>query len=179
MRIVLIRHFKVKHKFPYFCDSKNYDIEFLKYENADLISNYLATSSNHFSICYSSNSKRAKETAQKVFKKKIITTNELSEVPIKAIFSTKLKIPFILWNILNRIAWYLNSKNTPETKNQTKKRAIQFLSKLNRNEDKNILIVSHRFFLLTLQNELIKIGFKGKRMISPKNGKFYTFENKE
>jgi len=179
MRIVLIRHFKVKHKFPLFCDSKNYDIEFLKYENADLIPNCLDTSSNHFSICYSSNSKRAKETAKKVFKKKIITTDELAEVPIKAIFSTKLKIPFILWNILNRIAWYFNSKNTPENKNQTKKRAIQFLSKLNKNEDENILIVSHRFFLLTLQKELFRMGFMGKKIFSPKNGKFYTFENKQ
>lgn len=179
MRLVLVRHFKVKHKFPHFCDSKNYDIEFLKYENADLIPNRLVTSSNHFSICYSSNSKRAKETAQKVFKKNIITTDELAEVPIKAIFSTKIKIPFVFWNIINRIAWFFNLKNSSETKNQTKKRAIQFLSRLNKIENKNILIVSHRFFLLTLQNELLKIGFKGKRMISPKNGKFYTFENKQ
>ncbi|MBU5316365.1 histidine phosphatase family protein [Clostridium bornimense] len=55
-------------------------------------------------------------------------------------------------------------------------RAKNFISKIDINKDRDILIVSHGFFLLTLVEELKSLGFKGDIPIRMGNGCLYILE---
>jgi hypothetical protein len=177
MKIGLLRHFKTDHQFPGRCNSEEYDREYLRYEQSSVILPDCIVSTDGYSVCYASTTLRAVETAQAVFKKEIIPTDELAEVPLQAIFRTKLQLPLKLWHFINRVGWAFNSRKLPETRTQTKERAVKFLSRIlgaNSNK-KNILLVTHGFFMFTLQFELLKRGFKGKEIIKAKHGKLYEF----
>ncbi len=175
MKIGLLRHFRVENEAPKICNSEEYDQACFQYDRCEIIENDCPTTTEDYSICYCSSLKRAVDTARRVFNKEIIPTAELAEVPIRAIFKTTLRLPFALWNIINRIGWLLNFKILPETRKQTKKRAARFLNKILESDHKSILIVSHGFFMLTLQEELIKRGFKGDRIINARHGRLYEF----
>ena len=175
MKIGLLRHYKVNHSFPWFCDSDKYNMEYLKYDRANVSFNNNNLSVKDYTVCYSSKKKRAIETARHLFGDQIRITDRLIEVPIKALFNTRIKIPFLLWNIINRFAWFINSKRLPETRTTTRQRAARFLQEICRRENGNVLVVTHAFFILTLQSELQRLGFKGERIISPRNGKLYEF----
>lgn len=177
MKIGLLRHFKVNHSFPWFCNSEKYDQEYLKYDEANISPNCNKLSVKEYSVCYVSKKKRAVETARHLFGDRIRTTDSLIEVPIKAMFNTRIKLPFLLWNVINRLAWFFNSKRLPETRTTTQERAARFLQEVCQKEDGNVLVVTHAFFILTLKSELQKMGFKGERIINPRNGKLYEFEN--
>lgn len=179
MKIGLIRHFRVKHTFPVFCNSENYEIEYVKYEDANIFCNNSDFPVKDYSVCYSSDKKRALNTAKMIFKRNINITSDLVEVPIKAIFKIKIKIPFIFWNILHRFFWFLNSKKLSETRKDTRARAVEFLAKICKSNKENILIVTHGFFMLSLRSELLKLGFKGGRILNPRNGILYEFENSD
>jgi len=177
MKIGLLRHFKTDHRSPARCNSEEYDREYLRYELSSAILPACIASTEGYSVCYASTTLRAVETAQAVFKKEIIPTDELVEVPLQAIFRTKRQLPMKLWHFINRVGWAFNSKKLPETRIQTKERAVKFLSRIlgaNLNNE-NILLVTHGFFMLMLQSELLKRGFKGKEIIKAKHGKLYEF----
>lgn len=178
MKIRLLRHFEVINQAPKRCNSEEYNQACLQYDSSDIVENIPDLSIDDYSICFSSNIKRAVNTARTVFQKEIIITNELAEVPIRALFKTRIRIPFVLWNIINRIGWLLNCKKLPETRRQTRERASRFLAKLCQSNHQNVLIVTHGFFMLTLQEELLKRGFKGERIVRARHGLLYEFESR-
>jgi broad specificity phosphatase PhoE len=100
----------------------------------------------------------------------------LREVKMYPVRKSELKIPSFLWSISSRIAWKLDHVSQLETATYTRKRAKEFLSKLDLNSNENILIVSHGFFLMTLINELKLLGFKGDIPRKMKNGYLYIIK---
>lgn len=177
MKIGLLRHFKVINQASKVCNSEEYNQACLQYDSSEIVEEIPDLPIGDYAICFSSNKKRAVNTARIVFHKEIIITSELIEVPVRALFKTRLRIPFVLWNIINRIGWLLNCKKLPETRRQTRERASHFLSKLCQSNHQNVLIVTHGFFMLTLREELLKMGFKGERIVRARNGQLYEFEN--
>jgi broad specificity phosphatase PhoE len=177
MKIGLLRHLKTQHKFVVRCDSREYDEEVARYEQSRIIPIDTTVFTDDYSICFSSTAPRAIETAEKVFQGKIISTPALLEVPLQAIFKSKSKLPLKLWHIVNRAGWFFNRDKLIETRNQTKTRAIRFLSWIidSHCKDQNILLISHGFFMLILQSQLLKKGFKGKKFIKPEHGILYEF----
>ncbi|MCP5105498.1 MAG: histidine phosphatase family protein [bacterium] len=181
MKVGLLRHFKVARQAPKYCNSEEYDKVCADYDGKDIIPAAVNISATEYPTCYSSSLKRAAETARLVYDNKIIFSDELVEIPVRAVFKTGIRLPFKLWNIINRVGWLFNCKNVPETKHQSRERAIRFLNKvLNSNNEtngnQNILIVSHGLFMVTLQIELSKMGFKGQEFFRAGNGELYEFK---
>ena len=177
MKIGLVRHFKTAHQFILRCDSEEYNNEYDRYENSHIIPVISPDYTEEYSVCYASTAPRALETAAAVYKKEIIPIPELREVPLHSIFNTGWRLPIKLWHILNRTGWAFNMKKMPETRDQTKQRALRVLAEIlapNPGNDR-VLVVSHGFFMVTLQEELIRMGFKGKEFIRPEHGGLYEF----
>jgi len=181
MKIGLLRHFKTTHRFLTWCNSEEYNQEYGKYEESHIAPIDSTDFSKDFTLCYASTAPRALESASLVYKKDIISTPQLMEVPLQALFNSPLRLPIKLWHFINRTAWAFNIKKLPETRMQTARRALRFLSglldlsKKEENKSKKILLVTHGFFMVTLQEELRKIGFKGKGFLRPEHGELYEF----
>lgn len=177
MKIGLMRHFKVALTSPKYCSSDEYDRSISAYDTAAVLPVNVEVSPDDYPVCYASSMKRAVETARMVYDKEIIISDDLVEIPLRSIFRTNLKLPFKLWNIINRMGWLFNSRNVPESKHRSHKRAIRFLSGLleSNRENQNILIVSHGLFMVTLQIELSRMGFKGEEFFRAEHGRLYEF----
>jgi len=102
----------------------------------------------------------------------------LREVPLSPIYKTNLKLPHRFWCIVARIAWSFQHKSQAETKKDTQKRINEFLHSLDKKLDSNMLIVCHAFFMIILERELKRRGFRRQNIsISiPKNGTLYLYK---
>lgn len=177
MKVGLLRHFKVNRRAPKHCNSEEYDRSISEYDEADIIARDVVISPGDYPVCYASTMKRAVETARKVYPGEIVFTDELVEIPLRSIFKTSLRLPFKLWNVINRMGWLFNSKKVQETKHRSRERAVRFLSELleSNNGNRNVLIVSHGLFMVNLQIELSKRGFKGEEFFRAEHGHLYEF----
>jgi hypothetical protein len=181
MKIGIFRHFRTAHHFLGRSDSSGYDRKYSAYENTHIIPPGQPVRLDNYACCYASPAARTMETARAVFGGDIIPCEELREVPLKAVFQTKIRLPVGLWHFINRTAWIFDSRKLPETRTQSKKRAAEFLDKLlshhgpgKKNGD--ILLVTHGFFIVVLQRQLVKRGFKGKISYHPRHGALYEFQ---
>ncbi|EPY2272068.1 histidine phosphatase family protein [Clostridium sporogenes] len=176
MEIGIVRHFKVDYKAKKMMSSSDFEDYNISYDNAAVIENEIDLEYSQWNKCYCSDLTRAIITAKSIYDKELEVTDLLREVKMYPVKKSQLKIPSFLWSIFSRIAWKLNHNSQLETVIFTRKRAKEFLSKLDLNSDKNILIVSHGFFLMTLVNELKLLGFKGDIPKKIKNGYLYILE---
>lgn len=177
MRVGIIRHFKVNYHKNTFMTSKEFKEWEDNYNKSDVISNDVDLMGINWDKCYSSTLIRAIITAKYVYKKDIVKNNLIRETIIDPIFKSNFKLPYYFWAISGRIAWYFNNKSQKENKIITKDKAKKFvdilLDKAKKEGSENILVVTHGFFMYSLQKELKKRGFRGKLIYSPKNGVLY------
>jgi broad specificity phosphatase PhoE len=125
--------------------------------------------------CYCSDWPRAIATAHDIYAGDIIKSELLREVPIAPVIKTQAKLPYLFWCIAGRMAWLASGQSQPEVFDQTKNRVRQFLAEILAEE--NVLIVTHGFLMMHIQQELFCKGFAGKRIIRAKPGEMYVFEN--
>lgn len=180
MIIGLVRHFKVDYKKKIFMTSKEFKEWEENYNKSDVIKKDVELMGIKWEKCYASTLIRAMITAKHVYKKEIIQNDLIRETIIDPIFNSNIKLPYWFWAISGRFAWLFNHKSQEENKKITKEKAEKFINLL-LNESKadkaeNILIVTHGFFMYSLQKELRKRGFKGKLIYSPKNGILYVYK---
>lgn len=176
MKIGIVRHFKVDYKTSRMMSSSDFQDYITNYDNAMVIENKIDLKDSQWNKCYCSDLKRAIITAKSICDNELEITDLLREVKMYPVKKLRLKIPNFLWSISSRIAWKLNHHSQLETSTYTRKRAKTFLSILHLNNDENILIVSHGFFLITLVSELKLLGFKGNIPKKIKNGCLYILE---
>ena len=177
MKLGLVRHYKVITDVKAFLSSTEFEQVMLNYDVAPVKENGLRINSDNWDICYCSTLPRAITTAESIYKKEIIKTELLVEVPIKRFVKSDFYLPKVLWHLGSRIAWYFNSTTQPEVYIDTKKRIRKFLQLIESSDHQNILLVSHGFFMKALVKQLKKKGYSGFIDIAPKNGKLYIFEN--
>jgi broad specificity phosphatase PhoE len=150
------------------------------YNKSDVIKKDVELMGIEWDKCYSSTLIRAIITAKHVYNKEIVHSDLIRETIIDPIFETNLKLPYFFWGVGGRIAWYFNLKSQEENRNVTQQKAKKFVDMLLNGAEKegneNILIVTHGFFMYSLQKELKKRGFTGKLITSPKNGMLYLYE---
>ena len=180
MRIGIIRHFKVNCHKSLFMTSKEFKEWEENYNKSDVIRNNVELRGIKWDKCYSSTLIRAIVTAQHVYKGNIVKNDLIRETIIDPIFKSNFKLPYWFWAVSGRLAWYFNHKSQEENKILTKDKARKFVKTL-LDEAKiegteNILIVTHGFFMYSLQKELKKRGFIGKLITSPKNGALYLYK---
>lgn len=180
MNIGLIRHFKVDYHKKLFMTSKQFKEWEEKYNTSGVIKKDVELMGIKWDKCYSSTLIRAIITAQHVYKEEIVQNDLIRETIIDPIFQTDLRLPYWFWAVSGRIAWYFNHKSQEENRVITRHKAEKFadilLEEAEKEGNKNILIVTHGFFMYSLQKELKKRGFKGKLITSPKNGILYLYE---
>jgi len=180
MRIGIIRHFKVNCHKILFMTSKEFKEWEENYNKSDVIINNVELRGIKWDKCYSSTLIRAIVTAQHVYKGNIVKNDLIRETIIDPIFKINFKLPYWFWAVSGRLAWYFNHKSQEENKILTKDKARKFVEALideaKIEGTENILIVTHGFFMYSLQKELKKRGFIGKLIISPKNGILYLYK---
>lgn len=184
MKIGLLRHFRVDVPSPGKCNSREYDELCRQYDFGDIIPYGLDLSGNGYRVCYASSLKRAKDTAELVTGNNhlnipVILSDDLKEIPLRAIFKTPVRLPFKWWNVINRLAWYCNSTRADETRNQSNERAKRFLETLIASHRQDVLIVSHGLFMVSLEIQLGKMGFKGQTFSRARFNHLYQFEEIE
>jgi len=181
IRIGLMRHFPVKYKLHKFSNSSLFNQDMEAYNTSPVKIIEIQNNTHNWSICYSSDMKRADETSKQIFKGEIISTQLLREVPLQAGFKTSLKLPLFFWATLGRLQWFFNSKNQQESKKMSLSRAKSFISQFCSDQinGKNILVITHGFFMMNLKKELIRCGFKGRNFFKVKHGTVYIFEKTE
>jgi len=176
MRIGLLRHFKVHCPNKRMMTSSEFREWTEKYEVSKVIKNKVEMHGIQWDICYASDLPRAVTTANEVYKGNIKIDSLLREVDNAPFIHTKrIKLPFEVWHICGRIAWFFKAKSQPESIVGTKKRINEFLDKIDWSKE-NILIVFHGFMIYNFHKELRRRGFKGERIRAVKNGVLYVFE---
>ena len=147
MKFYIIRHAKVNMRWPKKCTSDEFNQACKKYDGADIVA-FQGTSELI----------RTKQTAQQLFPLQSYQIDKrLNEVPLKAAFSSKIKLPLIFWNILGRLQWLFNSSKQEGIK-ASKERAEKFCDDLIY-KGENAILITHGFFMITLLKELKKRGF--------------------
>lgn len=177
MKIGLVRHFKViTPKINKRLNSSEFNSVMNNYDSSPIKPNDIQINQSDWDVCYASTLLRADETAKSIFGGEIISTDMLIEVPLTSFMRTNLFLPNILWHVGGRIAWFFSSATQRENISETKMRIHDFMQLLENSGKKNILIVSHGFFMKVFAHQLKKKGFIGTIDFTPKNGKLYLFE---
>lgn len=175
MRIGLLRHFKVNCPHKKMMTSKEFREWSEKYEVSKVIKKKVDMYGIEWDICYASDLPRAVTTAREVYSGNILLDKLLREVDNAPFIHTeRIRLPFQVWHVCGRLAWFFKSKSQPETISGTKKRINEFLDRIDWSKE-NILIVFHGFLLYNFQKELRKRGFSGEKIRIVKNGVLYEF----
>jgi len=179
MRIGLLRHFKVNCPHKRIMTSEEFREWSEKYEVSKVIKKTVEMYGIEWDICYVSDLPRAITTAQEVYSGNLQIDKLLREVDnAPFIHSDRIRLPFEVWHICGRLAWYFRSKSQPETIGGTKRRIKNFLDSIDWSKE-NILIVFHGFMLYNFQKELRRRGFEGEKLKLVKNGVLYEYVKKE
>ncbi len=177
MKIGLIRHFKVKHKYPenVLVSLDDVMLWFEGYETAEIDQAHVDLHGIEFKRCFTSSAERAIKTAGIIFKGEKTILHELRELDVLPLLNNKGRMPFLMWAILVRIKASSSNRITDEFRNKISAFLDELLSK---NTD-DVLIVSHGFVMMYIQKELKRRGFEGIGFRVPKNGKLYVFEKED
>ncbi|MBY0426137.1 MAG: histidine phosphatase family protein [Cytophagales bacterium] len=174
MKLGLVRHFKVNLEYPKrFLISfeellawfATYDRTEVKVVDADL-------GGVEWTKCYSSTMLRAVHTAKTIYSGEITATDALRELDILPLMRSSLRLPLVFWAIWIRRK---SMASNPIT-DAFRARIRNFLDEQLAGNPENLLIVSHGFVMLYLEQELVRRGFSGKRIGRPAHGKVYVFE---
>jgi broad specificity phosphatase PhoE len=175
VRIGIIRHFKVNYPKSFFMTSQQFKEWEENYNKSDVIEKDIELMGIKWDKCYASTLIRAIITAKHVYKEDIVKTDLIRETIIDPIFKSDFKLPYWFWAVGGRLAWYFNHKSQEENKTITREKVREFLDELLEYSE-NILVVTHGFFMYSLQKELKKRGFIGKLITNPKNGILYLYK---
>lgn len=176
MKIGLVRHFKVDCPHKIMMTSKEFREWSEKYEHAGILKKKVNMSGIKWDVCYCSDLERAVETAKEVYSGNIYVDQLLREVDnAPFIDSENIRLPFPIWHICGRLAWFFKSKSQPEDIHGTRRRVRKFFRQIDWSKD-NVLIVSHGFLIFNFIYELFRLGFMGKEVRRVKNGILYLYE---
>ncbi|MDF2611419.1 MAG: hypothetical protein K0R92_2893 [Lachnospiraceae bacterium] len=175
MRIGLLRHFKVNCPHKRMMTSGEFREWSEKYEVSKVIKKKVDMYGIEWDVCYVSDLPRAIATAQEVYSGNLKIDNLLREVDNAPFIHTeRFKLPFEVWHVCGRLAWYFRSKSQPESIKDTRRRINKFIDKIDWSKE-NILVVFHGFMLFNFQKELRKRGFEGEKLKLVKNGVLYEY----
>jgi len=178
MRIGLVRHFKVEYtplekKLLTPQEFRNwlevYDISGVRCFDGCL-------GEYEWDLCFCSDMPRAVTTANHIYKGNIIQTGLLREINVYPFMNANIKLPFTVWAILGRVAWFFSHKSQVEGRAEALNRVNTILTQVMASGSKNILIVSHGALMRYLRLELLRKGFRGDNFIKAENGKLYIYE---
>lgn len=178
MKVGLVRHFQVKRGFPenVLLTPSQFNQWVDEYELSDIEDGEIDMCGIEWEMCFASDSIRAVKTAEKIYGANIIQMKDLREVRPYPLLKLNIRLPFIVWIVLVRLAWLVSHKSQLETFSDFKCRVNAVLDNILSENNNNILIVSHGAIMIYMRKELFKRGFKGPKFKTPANGKLYVYE---
>ena len=160
MRVVIIRHAEVDFCWSKRCTSAKFDSDCREYDLSPIKNVTYSIPQTVYQKVYVSELSRSKDTAKILFPSgEHLESPLINEVPLKSSFDTKTNMPLWFWNLTGRLQWFINCRRQPQVRRQTRKRAKEFVE-LIRNDDMDIAVVTHGFYMHTLLQEMKKAGFK-------------------
>jgi broad specificity phosphatase PhoE len=173
MKIGLVRHFKVHHPFPsrFLLSAKDIVQWFDEYELAAVERGQTDLQDIRWDICFSSPLPRALHTANAIVAGDVIPADELKELDVLPLLNQGIRLPFLVWAMVIKA----RSSSVHPVTDQFRSRISAFADRIVSGEHEHVLVVSHGFVMMFLQQELEKRGFSGQRFRSPRNGKLYVF----
>ncbi len=177
MKIGLVRHYKVNLELPEkrFVTCEEVMEWFRAYDEAEIECGETKREEVNWRCCFTSDLPRAVRTAERIYQGELIKLEALREFPFGSSFKGKIELPFLLWVIMLRIKTFISYKK----KEAFRKRIANALDEMISQAEGDFLVVSHGFAMLFLNKELIKRGFMGPKIKSPKNGVLYIFIKKD
>lgn len=180
MKVGLVRHFRVEHAAPkrFLVSPAELVQWFADYDEAPVTIAPVDLGPTNWQRCYASDLPRAVATARAIYPGEVHTTPSLREIPAYLYEGRRLRLPFLLWAIVVRLGWRLDTKAQPEPKAMAQARVAAILDEILQS-DEDVLIVSHAAIMDFLQAELKRRGFRGEGFGLAKNGRLYTFEKEK
>ncbi|KUG06656.1 histidine phosphatase family protein [Solirubrum puertoriconensis] len=178
MKVGLVRHFKVQKELVWWQRVSAAELLqwFAEYDAAGIEEAEVNLGGVAWSRCVSSNLGRAAQTAACIFEGQVQQTPLLREVQIQPLFRSGVRLPLVLWAMLVQVAWLLNHKSQPESRQQVEQRIAAALDEALQHQE-NVLIVSHGAVMRFLRQELLRRGFRGPKISRrPANGELFVFE---
>lgn len=178
MKVGLVRHFRVKKDLPLGKLVTPHEVnQWLdEYDLADVDIGKVDLGGIDWRRCYASDLPRALTTAAACHPGPIVPTPQLREVPLRASVERHLRLPFILWGLLTRLAYARAHPSLVESPAQVQARIRGVLEAIIEESAEDVLIVSHGLVMTALRDELRRRGFRGPRFTIPQNGRLYIFE---
>ncbi len=175
MSVVIIRHAEVDFCWSRRCTSEMFDSECGKYDFSPIRNVTYSVPQTAYQKIYVSELSRSKDTAKILFPdEEFFESCLINEVPLKSSFDTKMNMPLWFWNLTGRLQWFINCKRQAEGRRQTRDRAKEFVE-LIRNDDMDVAVVTHGFYMHTLLQEMKKVGFRMRgSSVKFKNGEYVT-----
>jgi broad specificity phosphatase PhoE len=178
MRIGVARHFQIPHSRMTWMDGPGFDAWAEWYDTTEVRATEVPAAGNEWQHCYCSDLPRALFTARTIYNGNIEATPLLREVPYTSFLPRRLTFPLAFWLAASRVGWWMGHRAQRETRAQTKRRILEFVRKLKEEHpDRDVLIVTHGFFMQWLEKELVRAGFKGTVPVRPHGGIIHFFEN--
>lgn len=160
MKILLIRHGKSVMKWETRYTSEEYNKACEEYDNAGIFPIDAAQDTGDYERICVSTKKRAVQTAKQLFpsapEDMIRQTPLLDEVPLRAFDSSPKKRHRWVYELMGRLQWRFGS-GQDESYGETKVRADRLIEEIEK-ENRNVILVSHGFFLEVLLRRLKKRG---------------------
>lgn len=152
-----------------------FDSECGKYDFSPIRNVTYSVPQTAYQKIYVSELSRSKDTAKILFPdEEFFESCLINEVPLKSSFDTKMNMPLWFWNLTGRLQWFINCKRQAEGRRQTRDRAKEFVE-LIRNDDMDVAVVTHGFYMHTLLQEMKKVGFRMRgSSVKFKNGEYVT-----
>ena len=177
MRLGLVRHFQIPHNRFQLVNGPGFDRWAEWYDTTDVSPRQVPAAGEDWHLCLCSDLHRAHFTAKTIYRGSIEATPLLREVPFTTFMPRALTLPLFMWQATSRLGWYLNRAAQKENRRQTQERIEAFVPRLRREfPDRNVLIVTHGFFMQFLEKELQRAGFRGQVPMRPHGGTIYLFE---
>lgn len=175
MKIGLIRHFKVKLKYPRklllsYDEVYNWYIE---YNRADVEIKNVDLSGGNWKKCFASPLHRAQVTVNSVYNGDVTVIEALKELDVLPVLKGTRRKPFLIWGLMLKI--HSTRKNYITEKFEAGLSA--FMDEILAGDKCDTLLFCHGFVMTYLQQELRKKGFKGSGFLIPAYGKVYVYEN--
>lgn len=180
MKIGLARHYLIPHDRTAILDAAGFAAWCGWYDEASAPIRP-ADTGHAWDLCWTSDLPRASRTAASLYRAEPCETPLLREVPFGAV-SSRGRLPLLAWQALARIAWWRGHASQPETRDDTRVRAVRVIESVLADErlahlpDARVLIVAHGLILHVLATELRRRGFRGRLPLRPAGGVAYELE---
>lgn len=182
MKIGLVRHFEVDCPMPdklQLITPGQYRSWLDEYNGANIKARPVDSAGIKWERCYSSDMRRAVQTAHQIYDGPIVAAECLRELVIYPPSRRNIRLPALLWLVSGRLAWMFSHPSQPESREAFSKRLRQVMQTMVLNQAGNVLLVSHSGLMMFLRRELLRKGFHGPSFLYAEHGRIYVFERQE